>query len=219
MYSNLVQGVLRKFPTLARPKGTSGAVVSSEASDWPGDLTDEMASLAEAATLVSGPTPPDPRICEHALPVTLNPEVVPDWLREATVGRTVSLPEVPGLPQAFRVDGYVDWRRVLDAHGAHFEVLEVETPTTRCLEIVESLRRGGHDADIVAQVYVLRRAGDGCLVFGLEAAAIALLGTSDPAALVSYMDELDTLARAAHAGRTGMLPELHPEAPPSIEFC
>src|SRR5699024_12406353 len=110
-------------------------------------------------------------------------------------------------------------RRALDADGAHFDVLEGDTSATRCLGIVERLRRGGHDADIVAQVYVLRRAGDGCLVSGLEAAAIALLGTSDPAALVPYMDEWDTLARAAHAGRTGMLPELHPEAPPSIEFC
>ena len=203
-------------------RGVSSDVVSSsELCDcgWPGDLTEEIFSLAEDATLVSGPAPDDPRTCEHALTVTLNPAIVPDWLRAATADLPVTLPEVPGVPQAFRVDGYVDWLRLLATHRKHFQALDVETPTTRSLAIVEELRSRGHNAEITAQIYILRRADASDLVFGLEAAAIALCGTSDHHPLTPYVDELDDLSRTLPSGPY-MLPFLYPDdTHPSIAFC
>lgn len=194
-------------------------VSSSELCDcgWPGDLTEEIFSLAEAATLVSGPASDDPRTCEHALTVTLNPAIVPDWLRAATADLPVTLPEVPGVPQAFRVDGYVDWLRLLATHRKHFQALDHETPTTRSLAIVEELRSRGHDAAITAQIYILRGEDASALVFGLDAGAIGLCGTSGP--LTPYFDELDALSRTLPSG-TYMLPFLSPgDTHSSIEFC
>lgn len=221
MYSNLIESLVRRLPFLARQEAPADVVSSSElcGCGWPGDLTEETASLAEDATLVSGPSWDDPRTCEHALTVTLNPAIVPDWLRAATADVRVSLPEVPGLPQAFRVDGYVDWLRLLATHRKHFQGLDHETPTMRSLAIVEELRSRGHNAEITAQIYILRRTDASVLVFGLEAGAIVLCGTSDHHPLAPYVDELDDRSRTPLSG-PGMIPVLYPDdTNPSIEFC
>lgn len=222
MYSNLIESLARRLPFLARREASADVVSSSGACDcgWPGDLTDEIASLAQDATLVSGPASDDPRTCEHALTVTLNPAIVPDWLRAATADQIVSLPEVPDVPQAFRVDGYVDWLRLLATHRKRFQVLDHETPTTRSLAIVEELRSRGHDAEITAQIYILRRAGVDALVFGLDVAAIVLVGTDDHTPLVPYFSALDELSRSLPSG-SYMVPELYPgdNGYQSIQFC
>lgn len=221
MYSNLIESLVRRIPFLARQEAPADAASSSELCDcgWPGDLTEEIDSLAEDATLVSGPDSDDPRTCEHALTVALNPAIVPDWLLAATADVRVSLPEVPDVPQAFRVDGYVDWLRLLATHREHFQALDHETPTTRSLEIVEELRSRGHNAEITAQIYVLRRVDASALVFGLDVGAISLCGTSDHHPLTPYADELDALSRTLPSG-TYMLPILDPsDTYPSIQFC
>lgn len=221
MYSNLIESLARRLPFLVRRGVSSDAVSSSELCDcgWPGDLTEEIFSLAEDATLVSGPASNDPRACEHALTVTLNPAIVPGWLRAATADLPVTLPEVPGLPQAFRVDGYVDWFRLLATHRKHLQALDHETPTTRSLAIVEELRSRGHSAEITAQIYILRRADASDLAFGLEAAAIVLCGSSNHHPLTPYVDELDDLSRTLPSGPY-MLPLLYPDdTHPSIAFC
>src|SRR5699024_12028601 len=125
MYSNLIESLVRRIPFLARQEAPADAASSSELCDcgWPGDLTEEIDSLAEDATLVSGPDSDDPRTCEHALTVALNPAIVPDWLLAATADVRVSLPEGPDVPQANRVVGCVNSLLLLGSHRQLFLAL------------------------------------------------------------------------------------------------
>lgn len=196
-----------------RARRVSSALAAQRAVLYP---SAEIMDLADAATLVAAPDDGS-GTCEHDLDVTLDPELVPAWLRSATLAQ-VSLPEIPGVPQAFRVDGYVDWFQLLTDHRDALEVLEFATPTTRCLSIVEELRCQGIYAAVVAQVYIMRRNHHGELVFGLDVGAIYLLGTND-SALTPYLGELEDWARVRRPDRHGQTPMLVPDSrTPAIEF-
>lgn len=150
---------------------------------------EQLMGIAEAAGIDIPPTPSDPRTCSHAWGFALNPDIVPDWLIEATWDK-IQAPEVPGVPQVFRTDGYIDWAQLIADHPDELEIVHEWTPTARCLEIVEELRERGYDASVTGQVYLQRTRDDGALVFGIEAADVITWDPNADEILRAYEDDI-----------------------------
>lgn len=148
--------------------------------------------LMELAEIIGIDIPPaegDPRTCSHAWGFALNPDLVQDWLLDALQDANPSAPEVPGEPNAFRVDGYLDWKSLARAHPKELSIMDEWVPTSLSLDIVEELRAAGHHASMTAYAFVTGQVGR-FPTFSIEAACIGVRGGGAGSVLAPYEDRI-----------------------------
>lgn len=167
---------------------------------------ERLMELAELLGIGIPPVEDDPRSCSHAWGFVLNPDLVDDWFLEALHDVRVTAPEVPGVANAFRVDGYVDWPALLAAHPDQLGTEEDWTPTAFSLELVEQLRAAGHAASLTGYIDVVGQMDDHRLVYGLVASDIRVDGDNAAAILKPHEGALrGALEEVPEEGRAGLM--------------
>ena len=160
-------------------KGTGMSTPTAAPSD------ERLAELAEIIGIHIPPAEGDPRTCGHAWGFALCPDLVQEWLLDALREGVLMAPEVPGEPNAFRFDSYLDWRGLATAHPDELSINDDRVPTSLCLDIVEELRAAGHDAGLVVYAFVTGEVGV-YSTFGIEGAMLWVNGAGARAVLAPY---------------------------------